>query len=112
MDESLVKEIIRDLEKVSKIINYRLDQLYEMIGDSSIGERNIISGNNNNGNSIKKEMDRQRAEMMSEMDKIRRQAMAQVQSTISRQDINIPNVGQPTIPSHMLRRGEKNNDEK
>ena len=112
MDEMLVKEIIRDLERISKIVDYRLEQLYEIVGNGPIRSKKSVGV----GDGIKEEKEKQRAEMMDEMEKIRRQAMIQVQSTMNKQDLNIPNFpfsNQPTMPPHILRRNkEKNYDEK
>lgn len=103
MDDRLIRDIINDFESISKIINYRLQQLYDMVGDGFVkNERN------NNQNNMREEMERQRAKMTAEMENIRKQTMAQAQDMINKQNLNMSNVPHMGQPHNMLNfKGQK-----
>lgn len=74
IDKKVIEDLIEDLEKASKIINFRLSQLYTMVGkkhNNFAVERNDIK---------------------QKIEEMRRQAMSQIQSKIP----NMPSI--PKIP--------------
>ena len=99
MDKTLY-EIIEDFENISKIVNYRLKQLYELVGR----EPKVEAPKNN----IKETIDRQRQEMMAQMEKMRQDAMAQVQESINSAQRMAPNM--PNMPNTFPRplKGDRN----
>lgn len=94
MDKDLLNEIIEELEMVSKIINKRLSQLYTLAGKSD---------NNTNGNQIKNAIEKQRQEIISQVEEMRKRAMSQATANIRNANVggvgfNIPRL--PTIPAN------------
>jgi hypothetical protein len=70
MDRKLIQEIIEDFEKISEVVNFRLNQLRQMIG-SPIKQNNIQS-----------EMEKQRREIMQKMESIRQSTMDQIKQSV------------------------------
>lgn len=84
MDRELLKEIIRDLENVSKVVSVRLDQLYSLLGDApSSGAARRTQRSTESRDQVRESIEKQRQDMMNRVEEMRRQAMAQVQESIN-----------------------------
>lgn len=87
MDKTLLREIIKDFENVSKVVNFRLEQLRSMLGETS----NRSMGDT--GNKIKESIEQQRHEMMQKIEEMRKQASVQVHESVG--NISVPGFGMP-----------------
>lgn len=93
MNKTQIKEIIKDFEKISKVVNDRLEQLYALLGE----ERSATTSQQPKSQ-IKNAIEQQRQEMMRQVEEMRRQAMAQVQESINN---STQGVGGNMMPSMM-----------
>lgn len=96
MDKVLLKEIIKDFEKISKVVNFRLKQLYQLLDEKP--ER-AAANHEASKSDIKETIEQQRREMMAQVEEMRRQAMAQVKKSISSVQgmSGMPNMGMPNM---------------
>jgi len=88
MDKELLREIVKDFEKVSVILNKRLPQLYKLLGEEVPNTKSYV----------KESIENQRQEMMDQVEEMRKQAIAQVQKSLSSQNM-MPQFGSmPSMP--------------
>lgn len=85
MEKDLLREIIRDFENVSTVVNARLKQLYRLLGEKPkrVEHEQVEPTRGMARSSVKETIEQQRREMMGQVEEMRRQAMAQVQESIS-----------------------------
>jgi len=95
MDKALLREIIRDFEGVSKIVNSRLEQLRSMLGETH--NRSMVAGDSRS--EIKESIEKQRNDMMQKIEEMRRQAMSQVQESVGNYSApGMPGMGMNQMP--------------
>lgn len=83
----LIREIIKDFEMMSETIQKRLTQLYSMLGEEKPN------------NDVKSMIEVQRQEMMQKIEQMRKQAMDQVQDSMSGLNMPMNKMGfNPMIP--------------
>lgn len=76
MNEDLIKEMIQEYEQMREMISNRLEVLYGMLSRNSV---NSLQSRSNSTDKIKQEITNRRKEMEDQMDRIRAEAMQQVE---------------------------------
>lgn len=98
MDKDFILKVIRDFETIQKVVSTRLAELKAMVGDST--SKPIK-------NDMSQEIEKRKSEMMAEMERIRQEALASAQASMSQIPKDMPMApggipgmpgGMPTVP--------------